>query len=68
MNEDTGLFVCHLLQRSRLVEAEVEFERLLGASHVKSAISELSRSDKGDDVDTVRFSDLLCGRHFRGTL
>ncbi|XP_039120174.1 probable plastidic glucose transporter 2 isoform X1 [Dioscorea cayenensis subsp. rotundata] len=54
-----------LFKRGRLVEAEVEFERLLGASHVKSAISELSRSDKGDDVDTVRFSDLLCGRHFR---
>ncbi|KAJ0962582.1 hypothetical protein J5N97_027704 [Dioscorea zingiberensis] len=54
-----------LFKRGRIVEAEVEFERLLGASHVKPAIAELSRSDRGEDVDTVKFSDLIYGRHFR---
>ncbi|KAG1335074.1 putative plastidic glucose transporter 3 [Cocos nucifera] len=39
--------------RGRIGEAEVEFERLLGGPHVKSALAELSRSDKGDDAEVV---------------
>ncbi|XP_020263976.1 probable plastidic glucose transporter 2 [Asparagus officinalis] len=54
-----------LYKRGRLVEAEIQYERLLGAFHVKSAIAELSRSDKGDDVETIKFSDLLRGHNFR---
>ncbi|KAG0486524.1 hypothetical protein HPP92_008619 [Vanilla planifolia] len=54
-----------LHKHGRIGEAEAEFERLLGASHVKSAMSELSRSDRGDDADGVKFSELLYGRHFR---
>ena len=56
---------CHL-QRGRIGEAEAQFERLLGVFHVKSAMAELSRSDKGDDVESIRFSDLLSGHYFRG--
>ncbi|KAL0910386.1 hypothetical protein M5K25_021363 [Dendrobium thyrsiflorum] len=54
-----------LYKHARIGEAEAEFERLLGVSHVKSAISELIRSDRGDDADGVKFSELLYGRHFR---
>ncbi|PSS01895.1 Plastidic glucose transporter like [Actinidia chinensis var. chinensis] len=54
-----------LYKRGRLVEAEAEFEKLLGGSHVKSAIAELSKSDRGDETDTMKFSELLCGRHSR---
>lgn len=62
------------LQKGRLGEAEAVFERLLGVSHVKSAIAELAhsdraelaRSDRGDDTESVRFSDLFYGRHFKG--
>ncbi|KAF5742979.1 Major facilitator superfamily protein isoform 1 [Tripterygium wilfordii] len=54
-----------LHKRGRSVEAEAEFERLLGASHVKTAMQELAKSDRGDDTDAVRFSELLHGRHFR---
>ncbi|XP_051148188.1 probable plastidic glucose transporter 2 isoform X2 [Andrographis paniculata] len=53
-----------LFKRGRTVEAEEEFERLLGASHVKSAVQELSKSDKGEEVEAVKFSELLHGRHF----
>ncbi|GFY96363.1 major facilitator superfamily protein [Actinidia rufa] len=54
-----------LYKHGRLVEAEAEFEKLLGGSHVKSAIAELSKSDRGDETDTMKFSELLCGRHSR---
>lgn len=54
------------IQRGRITEAEAEFERLLGASHVKSAVAELSKSDRGDDSDSITISELLYGRHFRG--
>lgn len=54
-----------LYKRGRIGEAEVEFERLLGGPHVKSALAELSRSDKGDDAEGVKYSELLYGRHFR---
>ncbi|PKA63461.1 putative plastidic glucose transporter 3 [Apostasia shenzhenica] len=54
-----------LYKHGKLVEAESQFQRLLGGSHVKSVMSELSRSDKGDDADGVKLSELLCGRHFK---
>ncbi|XP_062148174.1 probable plastidic glucose transporter 2 isoform X1 [Alnus glutinosa] len=54
-----------LYKRGRTEEAEAEFEKLLGGSHVKFAMAELSKSDRGDDTDTVRLSELLYGRHFR---
>ncbi|WCJ40798.1 Major facilitator superfamily protein [Euphorbia peplus] len=56
-----------LVKRGRGAEAEVEFEKLLGGSHVKSAMAELS-TDRGDEVDKVKFSDLLYGRHFKVVL
>lgn len=54
-----------LYKRGRIAEAEAEFEKLLGASHVKSAMAELSKSDRGDETDNMKFSELLYGRHFR---
>lgn len=54
-----------LYKRGRTEEAEAEFEKLLGGSHVKVAMAELSKSDKGDDADTVKLSELFYGRHFR---
>lgn len=55
-----------LIQRGRTEEAEAAFEKLLGGSHVKFAMAELSKSDRGDDTDSVRLSELLYGRHYRG--
>ncbi|EEF46430.1 sugar transporter, putative [Ricinus communis] len=52
-----------LLRRGRGAEAEVEFEKLLGGLHVKSAMAELSKSDRGDEADKVKLSELLYGRH-----
>uniref|UniRef100_A0A2P2JAD6 Putative plastidic glucose transporter 3 n=1 Tax=Rhizophora mucronata TaxID=61149 RepID=A0A2P2JAD6_RHIMU len=52
-----------LLKRGRGAEAEVEFEKLLGGSHVKSAMAELAKSDRGDEMENVRLSELLYGRH-----
>ncbi|PQP96533.1 putative plastidic glucose transporter 2 isoform X1 [Prunus yedoensis var. nudiflora] len=54
-----------LHKQGRTYEAEAEFERLLGGSHVKTAMAELAKSDRGDDTDSVRLSELLYGRHFR---
>ncbi|KAJ6794126.1 putative plastidic glucose transporter 2 [Iris pallida] len=54
-----------LHKRGRVAEAEDEFERLLGGPHLKSAIAELSRSDRGDDGEGVKLSELLYGRHFK---
>ncbi|KAF8393388.1 hypothetical protein HHK36_021631 [Tetracentron sinense] len=54
-----------LYKQGRSVEAEAEFEKLLGGSHVISAMAELSKSDRGDETDTVKFSELFYGRHFR---
>ncbi|XP_019052931.1 PREDICTED: probable plastidic glucose transporter 2 isoform X2 [Nelumbo nucifera] len=54
-----------LYRQGRYVEAEVEFEKLLGGSHVKSAMVELAKSDRGDETETVKFSELFYGRHFR---
>lgn len=54
-----------LYKRGRTEEAEAAFEKLLGGSHVKFAMAELSKSDRGDDTDSVRLSELLYGRHYR---
>ncbi|MBA0622235.1 hypothetical protein Godav_007796 [Gossypium davidsonii] len=54
-----------LYKKGRSAEAEAEFERLLGGSHVKYAMLELSKLDRGDEADTVKLSELLRGRHFR---
>lgn len=54
-----------LYKRGRPVEAEADFEKLLGGSHVKAAMSELSKSDRGDEMETVKLSELFYGRHFR---
>ncbi|KAK8664276.1 hypothetical protein V6N13_084074 [Hibiscus sabdariffa] len=52
-----------LFKRGRGAEAEAEYEKLLGGPYVKSAIAELSKSDRGDDADTFKFSELLYGHH-----
>ncbi|KAL4387412.1 hypothetical protein GQ457_09G006730 [Hibiscus cannabinus] len=52
-----------LFKRGRGAEAEAEYEKLLGGPHVKSAIAELLKSDRGDDADTFKFSELLYGHH-----
>ncbi|CAN0858653.1 Probable plastidic glucose transporter 3 [Linum grandiflorum] len=57
-----------LLKRGRSAEAEVAFEKVLGALHVKSAMAELSKSDRGDEVENVKFTELLYGRHFKGSI
>lgn len=54
-----------LYKQGKSVETEIAFEKLLGGSHVKSAIGELSKADRGDDMEAVRLSELLYGRHFR---
>ncbi|KAF5200912.1 Major facilitator superfamily protein [Thalictrum thalictroides] len=54
-----------LYKRGRSVEAEADFEKLLGGSHVKSAMAELSKADRGDDMEAVKLSELFYGRHFR---
>ncbi|XP_052487556.1 probable plastidic glucose transporter 2 isoform X1 [Gossypium raimondii] len=54
-----------LYKKGRSAEAEAEFERLLGGSHVKYAMLELSKLDRGDEADTVKLSELFRGRHFR---
>ncbi|KAF7814253.1 putative plastidic glucose transporter 3 [Senna tora] len=52
-----------LFKRGRRTEAEAEFEKLLGVIHVKPAITELSKSERGDEPDTVKLQELLYGRH-----
>lgn len=54
-----------LYKKGRTEDAEAEFERLLGGSHVKLAMAELSKSNRGDDTDSAGLSELLYGRHFR---
>ncbi|KAK3426642.1 hypothetical protein EUGRSUZ_F03042 [Eucalyptus grandis] len=54
-----------LFKRGRAAEAETEFEKILGGVYVKSAMAELSKADRGDEVDTVKLSELLYGRYFR---
>lgn len=55
-----------MIQKGRSIEAEAEFERILGSLHVKSAIAELSKLDRGDEADAVKFSELFYGRHYKG--
>ncbi|CAI0543348.1 unnamed protein product, partial [Linum tenue] len=57
-----------LFKQGRTIEAEAEFEKLLGVAHVQSAMQELYKVDRGDDTDAVKLSELLSGRHFRGSL
>ncbi|KAK1583502.1 hypothetical protein Q3G72_024311 [Acer saccharum] len=54
-----------LYKRGRSADAEVAFEKLLGVSHVKSSMAELSKLDRGDDTDSVKLGELLYGRHSR---
>jgi hypothetical protein len=54
------------MQCGRTTEAEMQFEKLLGPLHVKSAMAELSRSER-DDGESVKYSELFYGRHFNGT-
>lgn len=54
------------MQCGRISEAEMQFEKLLGPLHVKSAMAELSRSERGDDGESVKYSELFYGRHFNG--
>ncbi|CAH1422606.1 unnamed protein product [Lactuca virosa] len=54
-----------LMKRGRSAEAEAEFGRLLGGLHVKSSMAELSKTDRGDEVELVKLSELFYGRHFR---
>ncbi|KAL0337397.1 UNVERIFIED_CONTAM: putative plastidic glucose transporter 2 [Sesamum calycinum] len=49
----------------RIAEAEAQLERLLGGSHVTAAMVELSKTDTGDEMDTIKLTDLLYGRHAR---
>ncbi|XP_074285335.1 putative plastidic glucose transporter 3 [Silene latifolia] len=54
-----------LFKKGRSVEAEAEFERILGGLHVKSAISELSKSERGDEAEAAKYTELFYGRHFK---
>ncbi|KVI06008.1 General substrate transporter, partial [Cynara cardunculus var. scolymus] len=54
-----------IIQRGRSAEAEAEFGKLLGGLHVKSSMAEFSKSDRADEVESVKLSELLYGRHFR---
>ncbi|CAN8238590.1 unnamed protein product [Cochlearia groenlandica] len=67
-----GMFFCAespqwLFKQGKIGEAEAEFERLLGGSHVKTAMAELHKLelDRGDEPDSVSLSELLYGRHSR---
>ncbi|KAK9022605.1 hypothetical protein V6N11_002854 [Hibiscus sabdariffa] len=53
----------NLPQRGRGADAEVVFEKLLGGPHAKVAMAELSKSERGDESDTVKLSEPLYGRH-----
>ncbi|KAG5021395.1 hypothetical protein JHK85_017737 [Glycine max] len=57
-----------LFKRGRTIEAEAAFEKLLGGVHVKPAMTELSKSDRGDGSDSVKLSELIYGRYFRGSV
>ncbi|KAI3443760.1 hypothetical protein Pfo_000425 [Paulownia fortunei] len=54
-----------LYKQGRNGEAEAELEKLLGGSHAKAAMVELSKTDRGDEVDTIKLVELLYGRHSR---
>ncbi|GAU45148.1 hypothetical protein TSUD_253810 [Trifolium subterraneum] len=44
------------VRQGKAAEAEAEFERLLGVSEAKFVMSQLSKLDRGDDTDTMKFS------------
>ncbi|KAL8479992.1 hypothetical protein ACS0TY_026288 [Phlomoides rotata] len=54
-----------LYKQGRHSEAETALERLLGIPHAKAAMVELSKTDRGDEGDTIKFVELLFGRHSR---
>ncbi|KAM5547781.1 putative plastidic glucose transporter 2 [Rosa sericea] len=54
-----------LHKQGRTYEAEAAFEKLLGGSHVKTAMVQLNKVDGGDETDAVSLSELFYGRHFR---
>ncbi|KAL3535733.1 hypothetical protein ACH5RR_004194 [Cinchona calisaya] len=54
-----------LYKQGRIAEAEAEFGRLLGGSHVKTAIAELTKLDRGEEADGVKLTELIFGRHSR---
>ncbi|CAA3033416.1 probable plastidic glucose transporter 2 isoform X1 [Olea europaea subsp. europaea] len=54
-----------LYKQGRSSEAEAEFQKLLGGLHVKDAMAELSKTDRGDENDSVKIAELLYGRHSR---
>ncbi|XP_062100120.1 probable plastidic glucose transporter 2 [Humulus lupulus] len=54
-----------LYKQGKATEAEVEFEKLFGVVHVKVAMTEMAKLDRGDDIDSVKISELLSGPHFR---
>ncbi|GAY51140.1 hypothetical protein CUMW_132020, partial [Citrus unshiu] len=57
-----------LFKRGRGAEAEAELERLFGGLHVKYSMAELSKSERGDDADAVKFSELISPRNFGGSI
>lgn len=57
-----------LVQKGRSADAEAELEKLLGGLHVKFALAELSKLERGDDIDAVKISELLFGHYFRGKM
>ncbi|EYU29813.1 hypothetical protein ABFS82_10G105700 [Erythranthe guttata] len=54
-----------LYKQGRTEEAEAELEKLVGGLHAKAAMVELSKTDRGDEVDTISLIEMLCGRHGR---
>ncbi|KAL5976864.1 hypothetical protein ACLOJK_021199 [Asimina triloba] len=50
----------------RYSEVEAQFERLWGVSHVKYAIAELSRTDRGEDIESVSGSMLYAFQQLSG--
>ncbi|XP_020966401.1 probable plastidic glucose transporter 3 [Arachis ipaensis] len=61
----TAQFTYKSKTRGKTIEAEAEFEKLLGGVNVKSAMADLSKSDRGDESSSVKLSELLCGCHAR---
>ncbi|GKE63723.1 major facilitator superfamily protein [Tanacetum coccineum] len=52
----------------RIVVMNREFAKLLGGLHAKSSMAELSKIDRGDEVDVVKLSELFNGLYFRGSI
>ncbi|XP_073282003.1 probable plastidic glucose transporter 2 isoform X1 [Primulina huaijiensis] len=54
-----------LYKQGRNIEAEAELEKLLGSTHAKAAMAELSKLEKGGEITSVKLVELLYGRHSR---